>query len=558
MISKLKRLPPGVITVLLINLIIVTFWLVNNRAFPVHDFTAGARVFELHQAILDGHFPPRWSKNFGFGMGMPLFQFYAPLAFYVAEIFHLIGFSILTSLKLSYFLATLIGFWGSYLLGKKLTNDKGGLIAATAFTLAPYHAVNLYVRGALAEYWAISLMPASIYFLFNLLQKFSLKAYLGLTLSLAAIFLSHNVTTVTFMPFWLATFFGLFVLKRHLKSAFTVMLSFIHSLLIASFFLLPAFLQKASTRVESITHGFSQFQLHFIYLRQLITPNWGYGGSVLGIEDDMSFYLGREIILLAGLGLISLLLLTFKKPTKAKINQFLTVGLLTALFLLAILAASFRSHILWLKIPLAKFIQFPWRFLGPASFFLALLTGFSMLNKQIRKYFYLILALLLIVNGYYFRPEKLIPPGELYNLNSQYIQSYMSTTLPDYLPPNVDWGELSPPSQLITTDPQSENIIIHQDTTDTVTATINSTSSASLILNRFAFPNWQLTINDDPTVCHISSDFLYQCRLQAGNNQLQLTWSEKGINAISNTISLSALFALGLILLKPKLKPKSS
>ena len=33
----------------------------------------------------------------------------------------------------------------------------GGLIAATAFTLAPYHAVNLFVRGAFAEYWAISL-----------------------------------------------------------------------------------------------------------------------------------------------------------------------------------------------------------------------------------------------------------------------------------------------------------------------------------------------------------------------------------------------------------------
>ncbi len=193
--------------VFLVNLVIVIYWLVNSQFFPVHDFSLGSRLFDFHQAVLDGHLPPRWAKNFGFGFGMPLFQFYAPLAFYLAEAFHLVGLSILTSLKLSYLVATIIGFWGAFKLGSKLINKSGGLIAATAFTLAPYHAVNLFVRGALAEYLALSFMPWIVYF--------SLKPhYLGLVLSLTGLLLSHNVTVLTFIPFWLVLVTGLLVIKK--------------------------------------------------------------------------------------------------------------------------------------------------------------------------------------------------------------------------------------------------------------------------------------------------------------------------------------------------------
>ena len=188
---------------LLINLLIVNYWMINSKAFSVHDFTTGARVFELTNAIKDGHFPPRWSQNFGFSLGMPLFQFYAPLAFYMASIFNLFSLSVLLSIKMVYLISTLIGFIGAYLLGKKLINHHGGLITATAFTLAPYHALNIYVRGATAEYVALSFTPLSLYFAFNLIDDQKQKvSYLGLVLSLTAVYLSHNVTILTFMPFW--------------------------------------------------------------------------------------------------------------------------------------------------------------------------------------------------------------------------------------------------------------------------------------------------------------------------------------------------------------------
>src|SRR3989344_5903619 len=60
--------------------------LLHNTFFPLHDYTHVARLSEMHRALVDGYLPVRWSKNLGFGYGMPLFNFYAPLFYYVAEI----------------------------------------------------------------------------------------------------------------------------------------------------------------------------------------------------------------------------------------------------------------------------------------------------------------------------------------------------------------------------------------------------------------------------------------------------------------------------------------
>ena len=38
--------------------------------FHMHDFTHVARLAEMHRALSEGHFPVRWSRNFGWGYGM--------------------------------------------------------------------------------------------------------------------------------------------------------------------------------------------------------------------------------------------------------------------------------------------------------------------------------------------------------------------------------------------------------------------------------------------------------------------------------------------------------
>src|SRR4030042_5981597 len=82
-------------------LILPTLWpLFRSDFFRMHDFTHVARLVELNVALKDGQIPPRWASDFGWGYGMPLFHFYPPLSYYLAEIFYWLGLSAVTAIKL--------------------------------------------------------------------------------------------------------------------------------------------------------------------------------------------------------------------------------------------------------------------------------------------------------------------------------------------------------------------------------------------------------------------------------------------------------------------------
>ena len=68
-----------------------SYYLLQSGFFYVHDFPIAARVAEMAGAISSGHFPVRWSANFGYGFGMPLFNFYAPLPYIVGALFYFLN-----------------------------------------------------------------------------------------------------------------------------------------------------------------------------------------------------------------------------------------------------------------------------------------------------------------------------------------------------------------------------------------------------------------------------------------------------------------------------------
>jgi len=88
--------------------IILTFFsfksLVRPGYFPMHDDMQPIRVLEMDKCFKDGQIPCRWVPDLGYGYGYPLYIYYSPLAYYLMEIFHLIGFSILNSIKIEFIL----------------------------------------------------------------------------------------------------------------------------------------------------------------------------------------------------------------------------------------------------------------------------------------------------------------------------------------------------------------------------------------------------------------------------------------------------------------------
>ncbi|MBI2034661.1 MAG: hypothetical protein HYT11_02915, partial [Candidatus Levybacteria bacterium] len=88
----------GIFAILLLSFFSIRPLLVSGF-FPMHDDTQVARVYEMWKALRDGMFPVRWVPDLGYGYGYPIFNFYAPLAYYAGAFFIFLGVDALTATK---------------------------------------------------------------------------------------------------------------------------------------------------------------------------------------------------------------------------------------------------------------------------------------------------------------------------------------------------------------------------------------------------------------------------------------------------------------------------
>ncbi len=122
------------------------------------------RLQQLETAVLQGHLPVRWMPDANYGYGYPFFNYYAPLSIYITFLFRLIGFSYVRAIQLSQLAGFFVAAAGMFYLARRwLKSDWAGLLAAAAYTVAPFHMVNVYTRGdSLAEFWAMAFYPLVI------------------------------------------------------------------------------------------------------------------------------------------------------------------------------------------------------------------------------------------------------------------------------------------------------------------------------------------------------------------------------------------------------------
>ncbi|NJN82972.1 MAG: hypothetical protein HC802_12295 [Caldilineaceae bacterium] len=124
------------------------------------------RLVVLDDHIRQGVFYPRWVPEMVLGLGYPLFHFYAPGSYYVAESFRLAGLAYIPALLTTFATFVLVAGFGMYLLvwdlftdGDRRSRSWAALLAGVMYMYSPYLLTNMYMRGALAEVAAQALLP---------------------------------------------------------------------------------------------------------------------------------------------------------------------------------------------------------------------------------------------------------------------------------------------------------------------------------------------------------------------------------------------------------------
>jgi Dolichyl-phosphate-mannose-protein mannosyltransferase len=339
-----------------------------------HDgFVYFPRLIEVHQNIIHGNLLPRWAPDLGRGTGQPLFLFHPPMIYYFGEFWHLLGFDVKAAMNLACALVVLASTASMFLLASVYFGDLGGWLGAAAYVYAPYFAVDLYVRSAMEEFAAFPF--------------FALALYVSARMPGIESGNIGSLASPRTQRFCCATFLRRFssrrcwwrfsALQRGLRKLSpsrgrflgSHAIGFALALGMAAFAWLPALAARQLVFMNRAVEGNGKYSTHFVYLHQLFYSPWGYGLSVLGPDDGMSFALGWSHLLLALLAWVWLSRAASLKAEKGLLRFFAAAA--------AILCALMLQDALWFweQIPILQNVQLPWRLLGPAAVCLAFLVA---------------------------------------------------------------------------------------------------------------------------------------------------------------------------------------
>lgn len=436
-LNKIKNNLPLVFVILII--LLASLALFRPGYFSMHDDVQVMRLYEMEKCFKDGQIPCRWVPDMGAGYGHPLYNYHPVFPYYLGMFFRLFGMSFIDIVKILFFLTFLLSGIFMYLLVKEFFGKWAGMVAGSLYVLAPYHALDVYVRGAMTESWAVAFFPLILWGIYKLIKTSKFSFFLISLFSLTFLFLSHNVMSLVFAP--IAFIWGFYWIwqTKEWRKIISLGIVFVWAAGLAAFFILPAFFEKSLVTLEQHTTGYYNFRYHYATIRQLfLERKWGYGPSVLGPEDNLSFQIGWPHWWLGMItGGIFIYLFLRKK------RKFLWLpAFFLALFGWAVFMTHAKSVYIWEAIPLLSFVQFPWRFLAitmlASSFLAGSLVGFL---KKGRKQLILSLVLILlalILNLDYFHPEKYdFQMTDEKKLSGEEWRIQSMTTLNDYVPQGV-------------------------------------------------------------------------------------------------------------------------
>lgn len=541
-------------------------------------------LIEFAANLRAGVIYPRWGPDFALGYGYPLFTFYAPFVYYIASGFHLIGFGILESIKLTFISGFLLSAAAMYLFVNDLWGKRAGILAALVYTYAPYHIADVYVRGALAEFWAFVWFPLIFWSFYRLVLHSDRRDTLvrntclaGLTF--AGLLFTHNGTALVFSAV-LAVYFLMLLYERYRRTGTArqpvrirlrslvlplaaAAASGVLALLLTGIFWLPLVGERTFIRVDQWIAASYDYRNHFVHVFQYVQPLWDFGYSD-GLNTRMPFQLGLAPLLLGGLALFAIRFRRSHDGTNRLIVFWAAVTFAVALMMLNLSAP------VWAALPLAALVQFPWRILSMTTLLLAILAGGAArlapdyLSRSTERLTAGSAAVLLpalmiaIVFSYTFTvpqvtpvaPEQLTPAliieFEMHSTRDRVGMMAWTRTQPDSSPLVEQYLEGSPLIKADAPEARVETQVVRPVSVDVL---VDAAAPTVLTFYTYYYPGWrgfldgqEVAITPDPVYGLITM------QVPAGRHNAGIRYQDTPLRTAATAVSVSGVAVLLLLL----------
>jgi len=537
------------------NLIIISFLsvfaiypLFNTDTFVGHDMPDHiTRCEELKYSLEHGVFFPRIFPNLCYGYSTPIFNYQSPLFYYAVCFAAFFAGKITVAIKIICALCFILSGIFMYQLVRYLWNDTAGIIAGVLYIYTPYHISQIYVRSSLTEFFAVTFFPLLMLQYLKYVDERTKIRFFFLSLLNGILILSHNPMALIF-PCFLCAYF---LYRSFLERSFNVFLKFLKplftGLLLASFFWVPAINENQYIQLSRLMRGISDYYIHFVYFDQFFSPFWGYGYSIPGPFDGMSFQLGFFNIIAF---IFSIFLIRRYEGNQKHLIIFLVCSFLVSVFLMML-----GSHKIWDNFPLLGYIQYPWRFLALTGFISSLLMGgvvslfFAAGNTGGSKDLYSMIVILIIFSTYNFfkginyssegllptTPERVRYSGTTSSFRDEYLPIWVKNK-----PTTVFRDKVEP----VDARPFISDLFVKPLD---IRFSCNVVERESLLrINTFYFPGWQAYLNGGEIDIHYEDVYngIIHLKIPQGKHHVKIWFKGTTCQQVSFWISLITLILM--------------
>lgn len=508
----------------------------------------------FYKALSQGDFPVRWTDNFA-NYGLPIGSFAQQITSYLGGFFTFITGDVIVSFNWVYIVGTLASVLLFYYFLRLHFSTWPSFIGAFVFNFAPYRIINLYIRGAIPEYFSSVFFVLILIFLHLFFTKKTWWRYLGIAFSVAGLILSHPMNMVTG-----AFFIGPYILyllwqeKNKLHSTIVLGSAFVLGATLCGYYILPL--------LKDIQYFYYGLQTsHYtpgstLGIKEFFNPQWYYyiveRNEILSRGHYIKTGLIETLILLAGFAV-----LVQRRIKKLQITIF---DLSVVIAFITLFFTTIYSEPVYLKLNFLSNIQFPWRALSTYIFLPPIIVAY-LFETQFKKHRNLIfivgLILVCLISWYRF--------PQLYSKNvTKYPQEFYFFTKDNLHSQNMNliWTENTTNYPVHTEDKvaiiegsgELSNISIMNGYR---TYSLKNTEAVRMIDYTFYYPGWK--VYDNGALVPIEyQDINYRgvitYWLNPGEHTIVVTFENTKTVLLANLISVFSLLFVFLISLGQKSK----
>lgn len=501
------------------------------------------------KSLIEGIFPVGWTNGFA-NYGLPLGTVSQQVTTYLTAGIIIFSHNPTFGFNSVVFLGALLSSMFFYFFLRMYFSPFYSFAGVFLFTFTPYRILNIYIRGALPEFFAgvffplllicvyICIVKKNIYGLFLFIVSFSLLTLTHPFMDIVALFLL--IPYIIFLI--LSSSFSVTAFVRNFVTYVVIfVLAMVVSILTGAYYIFPLTLE-----IKYFYYGLASNHLtpnNYLGVINFFTYQYPYFSKLDIFNRAFTVNVGviETLLVIVGCAFLLYRLATRKFLRDLSIIDYAVLTALVFIFMMTGL-----SNILYSRISLLSDIQFPWRMLSGFIFLPPIILSFflSKIDKRIVAY------LLIFIIAFFAFPQLY---GKNY-INYPYSFYTFTPYNLDAVVMNTIWTgntETYPITSTQASIVEGKGKITSQKITDNQRVyTITAQSQIRMVDHTFYFPGWKVFVDGVATTIEYQNpDYrgVITYLVPPGQHAVVVTYTDTKIRYIGKAISVIFIVATFLL-----------